>query len=80
MPMGLKMYCTLPSGNIASVDEMMEVARQWHEASQPREQHEPVENEPMECGTTLQHSALSQSTMASTEIDECGGDSLTRHR
>jgi len=46
----VKMYCTLPSGNVASVDEMMEVARQWHEAAQPREQHEnkPIENEPME--------------------------------
>jgi hypothetical protein len=29
---------------------MMEVARQWHEASQPREQDEnkPIESEPME--------------------------------
>lgn len=36
------MFATLPSGNIASVDEMMEVARQWHKA-QPREQHEPLE-------------------------------------
>jgi hypothetical protein len=44
------MYCTLPSGNIASVDEMMEVARKWYKASQPREQHEnkPIENEPFE--------------------------------
>jgi hypothetical protein len=44
------MYCTLPSGNTATVDEMMEVARQWHEASQPREPHTPppIENEPME--------------------------------
>jgi hypothetical protein len=44
----VKMYCTLPSGNIASVDEMMEVARQWHEASQPHAQHELVENKPTE--------------------------------
>jgi len=27
------MYYTLPSGNSATVDELMEVARQWHEAS-----------------------------------------------
>ena len=47
---GLKMFATLPSGNIASIDEMMEVTRQWHEkwnqAPHPtREQHE---NEPMD--------------------------------
>ena len=42
------MQCTLPSGNIASVDEMMEVARQWHEAAQPRQQREPIENKPTE--------------------------------
>lgn len=47
-PISMKMYCTLPSGNVASVDEMMEVARQWHEASQPKEQLEPVENKPIE--------------------------------
>jgi len=47
-PIGISMQCTLPSGNIASVDEMMEVARQWHEAAQPRQQREPIENKPTE--------------------------------
>src|SRR5262249_9512417 len=37
---------------LASIDEMMEVVRQWHEAAQPREQHEnkPIESKPMEMG------------------------------
>jgi hypothetical protein len=44
------MYATLPSGNIASLDEMHAVARQWFGAAHPPEQHEnrPIENEPME--------------------------------
>jgi len=47
---GIKMFATLPSGNIAPLDEMVEVARQWHEAARPREQHEneAKETEPME--------------------------------
>jgi hypothetical protein len=63
----VKMYCTLPSGNVASVDEMMAVARQWHEAAQPREQGEnkPIESEPME----MPHGTLNQLTMATTKID-----------
>jgi hypothetical protein len=45
----IPMYATLPSGNLAPLDEMMEVARQWHEAAQPTKQQEnkPMENEPM---------------------------------
>jgi hypothetical protein len=48
-PIRVAMYGTLPSGNIASVEEMHAVARQWHEAAQPREQTEnkPNEDEPM---------------------------------
>jgi len=51
-PMAFPMYATLPSGNIAPVSEMMEVARQWHEAAYPSERrdHEPEhdhEHEPM---------------------------------
>jgi hypothetical protein len=34
-PIGITMRCTLPSGNTATVDEMMEVARQWHEKVEP---------------------------------------------
>ena len=51
---GLKMFATLPSGNIASVDEMMEVTRQWHEKwnqaphpSREQRENEPIENEPI---------------------------------
>ena len=73
-PMGTAMYGTLPSGNLAPLDEMMEVARQWHEAAQPKAQRENEpqpknDDEPMESGTTLPHGALSQSTMAQAKIN-----------
>jgi hypothetical protein len=50
---GIKMFATLPSGNIASVDEMLAVSRLWHEKwNQARiEQHEPEpknDDEPMD--------------------------------
>jgi hypothetical protein len=53
------MYCTLPSGKTATVDEMMEIAPQWHEASQPREPHTPapIENERWKYVTTLPRGA-----------------------
>jgi hypothetical protein len=50
---GINMYATLPSGNIAPIDEMLAVSRQWHEKwnRAPIEQHEnepEPKNEPMD--------------------------------
>jgi transposase len=50
---GIRMYGTLPSGNLAPLDEMMEVARQWHEAAQPKKQ--PAETEPTETESEMKH-------------------------